>query len=288
MSSSARSISFRWTATRRKRRVDRIQGSGAAVGDRDHFAYGLHAAESILKRRPRDVSGAYVLAGQLHGRLHEVLRTLERTGLHVDRLRRDELDRLARGGVHQGVVLKVPPPREQSLNDLESLVESRPQSVQLLVLDQVEDPRNLGACLRTADAVGIDGMIVPRARSAKLGAGALKAATGAAEAVPLFVVPNLARCLRWLREAGVSLIGADERGERTLFEIQMAAPVALVLGAEGRGLRRLTREACDELVRIPMQGTVESLNVSVAAGVLLYEMLRQSRSTVSEQKGRPE
>jgi 23S rRNA (guanosine2251-2'-O)-methyltransferase len=250
-----------------------------AVGDSDHFAFGLHAAESILQRRPGDVSGAYVLAGELHGRLREMLETLGRMGLRVDRVRRDELDRLARGGVHQGIVLKVPPPREQLLNDLEALVESRPQSLRLLVLDQVEDPHNLGACLRTADAVGIDGMIVPRARSAKLSAGALKAATGAAETVPLFVVPNLARCLRWLREAGVSLVGADARGEQTLFDIRISAPLALVLGAEGRGLRRLTREACDELVRIPMRGTVESLNVSVAAGVLLYEMLRQDMKT---------
>jgi 23S rRNA (guanosine2251-2'-O)-methyltransferase len=170
----------------------------------------------------------------------------------------------------------VPPPREQDLHELERLVETRTDSVRLLILDQVEDPRNVGACLRTADAAGVDAVVVPKARSAKLGAGALKTAAGAAETVPLIVVPNLARTLGWLADAGVRLVGADERGERTLFEADLTPPAAIVLGAEGKGLRRLTRESCDELVRLPMQGSVESLNVSVAAGILLYEMFRQS------------
>jgi len=246
------------------------------VTETEHLTYGLHAAEAILERRPGDVIRAFVLAGQPQGRLLQLLETLSAAGIDVERARRDELDRLARGGVHQGVVLRVPPPRERDLNDLERLVEDRAEALRLLVLDQVEDPRNLGACLRTADAAGIDAVVVPRARSAKLSGAALKAATGAAETVPLTVVPNLARTLRWLADAGVRLVGADERGERTLFESRLEAPVALVLGAEGRGLRRLTREACDELVRIPMHGTVASLNVSVAAAILLYESLRQS------------
>jgi 23S rRNA (guanosine2251-2'-O)-methyltransferase len=247
------------------------------VAARDNVAYGLHAAESILARRPAEVVRAFVLDGALHGRLLEVFERLERTGIPVRRARRDELDRLTQGGVHQGIVLEVPPPREQGLNELEALVADRAETVRLLVLDQVEDPRNLGACLRTADAAGVDAVVVPKARSAKLGSAALKAATGAAETVPLIVVTNLARTLRWLQEAGVCLVGADERGERTLFDAEIRSPVALVLGAEGRGLRRLSREACDVLVRIPMQGTVESLNVSVATGILLFEMLRQNR-----------
>jgi 23S rRNA (guanosine2251-2'-O)-methyltransferase len=185
---------------------------------------------------------------------------------------------MAQGGVHQGIVINVPPPREQGLNELESLVAERGPALRLLVLDQVEDPRNLGACLRTADAAGIDAVIVPKARSAKLSGVALKAATGAAETVPLLVVPNLARTLRWLKSAGVWLVGADERGERALYEATLSTPVAIVLGAEGRGLRRLSREACDELIRIPMQGAVASLNVSVAAGVILFELLRQLKN----------
>jgi 23S rRNA (guanosine2251-2'-O)-methyltransferase len=193
----------------------------------------------------------------------------------IVRAGRDELDRRAGGGVHQGIVLEVPPPRELGLNELEDLVAERGQALRLLVLDQVEDPRNLGACLRTADAAGADAVVVPRAHSAKLGGTALKAATGAAESVPLVVVPNLARALRTLKDAGVWVMGADENGQKSLYETVIKPPVALVLGAEGRGLRRLTVETCDETFRIPMRGAVESLNVSVAAGIALFESLRQ-------------
>jgi 23S rRNA (guanosine2251-2'-O)-methyltransferase len=229
----------------------------------------------VIARRIRAVRSAVLLDGELKGRLAEIAAVLTGAGIPVERARRDGLDRLAGGGVHQGVVLRVPPPQERDLGHLEDLVAAHAETIELLVLDQVEDPRNLGACLRTADAVGVDAVVVPRSRSAKLGAAALKAAAGAAETVPLVVVPNLARTLRWLTDAGIRLVGADERGERTPFEADLGAPVAIVLGAEGKGLRRLTREACSELVRIPMLGAVESLNVSVAAGVLLYEMLRQ-------------
>jgi 23S rRNA (guanosine2251-2'-O)-methyltransferase len=247
------------------------------VGASERIVYGIHAVESILARRPRDVVRAVVLAGESRGgKLRGLLERIEAARIPVERAGRDELDRLAGGGVHQGIVLEVPPPRAASVNELEDLVEARGRAVRLLVLDQVEDPRNLGACLRTADAAGIDAVVVPKARSAKLSGAALKAATGAAESVPLIVVPNLARTLRWLRDAGVWLVGADERGERTVYESELTTPVAIVLGAEGRGLRRLSREACDELVRIPMRGAVESLNVSVAAGVLVYELLRQT------------
>lgn len=247
------------------------------MADKGHVVYGLHAAASVLARRPRAVSGATVLAGELRGRLAGILADLERLGVPLRRVGRDELDRRAQGGVHQGVVLDVPPPREQGLAELETIVAERAGQLRLLVLDQVEDPRNLGACLRTADAAGIDAIVVPRARSAKLVGSALKAATGAAESVPLIVVPNLARALRWLREAGVWLLGADERGPQTLFDAGIAPPIAVILGAEGRGLRRLTLEACDEVVRIPMEGGVASLNVSVAAGIVLYELMRQTR-----------
>lgn len=243
----------------------------------DHVVYGLHAAESVLERRIEAVRSAVLLDADPKGRLGALAARLRSASIPIERARRDVLDRLARGGVHQGIVLRVPPPREQDLRELERLVEAKADSVRLLILDQVEDPRNVGACLRTADAAGVDAVVVPKARSAKLGAGAIKTAAGAAETVPLIAVPNLARMLGWLADAGIRLIGADERAERTLFDADLKPPAAVVLGAEGKGLRRLTREACDELVRLPMRGSVESLNVSVAAGILLYEMLRQSR-----------
>lgn len=245
-----------------------------------HVVYGLHAAEAVLRRRPRAIIRACLLRGELHGRLAAFERDLKAAGVRAERCGRDDLDRLARGGVHQGVVLEVPVPAELGLRELEDIVAARDAGLRLLVLDQIEDPRNLGACLRTADAVGVDAVVVPKSRSAKLGGSALKVATGAAETVPVVVVPNLARTLRWLSDAGVRLVGAAGEGAVPVFEADLKPPIAIVLGAEETGLRRLTREACDELVRIPMRGSVESLNVSVAAGVVLYEMLRQE--TVSD------
>jgi 23S rRNA (guanosine2251-2'-O)-methyltransferase len=143
-------------------------------------------------------------------------------------------------------------------------------------LDGVEDPRNLGACLRTADAAGIDAVVVPKAHSAKVTAAAIKTSTGAAETVPVLRAPNLARTLTWLKEAGVWVVGADAAADKSLYATKLEPPVAMVLGGEGRGLRRLTRDLCDELVSIPMAGVVASLNVSVAAGVVLFELRRQS------------
>jgi 23S rRNA (guanosine2251-2'-O)-methyltransferase len=245
------------------------------VADSSHVVYGLHAAEAVLQRRGADVRGAAVLAGEARGKLAELIAKLSALQVPLVRAGRDELDRRARGGVHQGIVLDVPPPRELGQNELDDLVVRRGRDLRLLVLDQVEDPRNLGACLRTADAAGADAVVVPRSHSAKLGGTALKAATGAAETVPIAVVPNLARALRSLKDAGVWVIGTDESGQKSLFETEIRPPVALVLGAEGRGLRRLTLDTCDEIVRIPMQGVVESLNVSVAAGIALFELLRQ-------------
>ncbi len=145
------------------------------------------------------------------------------------------------------------------------------------MLDGVEDPRNLGACLRTADAAGIDAVVVPKDHSAKLTAAAVKTSTGAAETVPVYRAPNLARALAWLKEAGVWVVGADADGAAlALSRRSSRPPVALVLGGEGRGVRRLTRDLCDELVYIPMAGSVESLNVSVATGIVLFELLRQA------------
>lgn len=246
------------------------------MADTDHVVYGLHSAEAVIGRRIKAVRSAVLLEGDLKGRLGELAAALAAARIPVERARREALDRLARGGVHQGIVLRVPPPREQDLAALERLVEQKPDSLRLLILDQVEDPRNLGACLRTADAAGVDAVVVPRARSVKLSAAALKAAAGAAETVPVIVVPNLARTLRWLADANIRLVGADALGDRSLYDADLTPPVAIVLGAEGKGLRRLTRESCDELVQIPMQGTADSLNVSVAAGILLYELVRQS------------
>jgi 23S rRNA (guanosine2251-2'-O)-methyltransferase len=253
-----------------------MSGARAAAPVAEHQTlYGLHTVQTVLKRRPQAIVKALVL-DRPSGPLAEIAASLYTLGVEVEHRRRADLDRLAQGGSHQGVIVEVLGRREFTMEDFEELVLARARALRLLVLDQVEDPRNLGACLRTADAAGVDAVVVPRAHSAKLTGAAQKAATGAAETVPLFTAPNLARTLAWLKEAQVWIVGADSEARQTLYAAKLAPPIALVLGAEAQGLRRLTRESCDELVAIPMHGTVASLNVSVAAGVMLFELLRQS------------
>jgi len=245
------------------------------VANRRQQLYGLHAVRAVLERRPETVLAAKVLRGA-SGKLADLERELAGRGIALERVARADLDRLTDGGVHQGIVVEVEPAPEFSIGDFEDLVVAKGRSVRLLVLDGVEDPRNLGACLRTADAAGIDAVVVPRDHSAKLTATAVKTSTGAAETVPVFRAPNLARTLAWLKEAGVWVVGADAEAPKSLYATKLEPPVALVLGGEGRGVRRLTRDLCDELVFIPMAGSVESLNVSVATGIVLFELLRQA------------
>jgi 23S rRNA (guanosine2251-2'-O)-methyltransferase len=239
------------------------------------LVFGLHAARAVLERRPDAVIQAWLL-DRGAGPLAAITETLYRIGTDVRHAGRTELDRLAEGGTHQGIVLEVRGRKEFTVQDFEELVVARERRLRLLVLDQVEDPRNLGACLRTADAAAVDAVVVSKTHSAKMSSVAQKAATGAAESVPVFTAPNLARTLQWLKDAGVWIVGADSAAPQSLHSAKLGPPIAVVLGAEGKGLRRLTRESCDELVAIPMHGTVASLNVSVAAGVVLFELLRQS------------
>lgn len=237
--------------------------------------YGLHAVRRVIARRPDAIESAKVLDSAVSKSLAKLAHELERRGVRVERVPRSWLDRLCGGGRHQGVALQVRAAPDFELVDFEELVMQRGTALKLLVLDQVQDPRNLGACLRTADAAGVDAVVTARAHSAKLTPAAVKAAAGAAELVPLLRAPNLARSLSWLEEAGVRIVGTDSEAERSLYETELHPPIAVVLGGEGQGLRRLTREHCDELVRVPMHGDVGSLNVSVAAGVVLFELERQ-------------
>jgi 23S rRNA (guanosine2251-2'-O)-methyltransferase len=241
----------------------------------ERIVYGLHTVRALIERRPQSLVRAHLLENSRE--LDSLAAAINQLGVPLLRVRRTELDRMSGGGAHQGVVVEVRPAPEFGLNDFESLVARRGRDLRLLVLDGVEDPRNLGACLRTADAAGVDAVVTPRVRAASLTATAAKAATGAAETMPLLRVTNLARTLAWLKQVGVWVVGADQSAGRTLYDCVLTTPVALVLGGEGAGLRRLTRDSCDELVAIPMRGTVASLNVSVAAGVALYELDRQCR-----------
>lgn len=237
--------------------------------------YGLHPVLSLLEASPERVRQLWVQASRDDDALARILRLAQEAGIPVERVRRESLDRKAGGGRHQGVVASAAEARPLDDGDLEQLLDALDRPPFLLVLDGVQDPRNLGACLRTADAAGVDAVIVPRDRATGLTGAARKAAAGAAETVPLVKVVNLARCLRSLKARGIWVVGADAECRSTVFEADLSGPVALVLGAEGSGLRRLTREHCDLLVGLPMLGRVESLNVAVAAGVLLYQAVGQ-------------
>ncbi|WP_097460875.1 23S rRNA (guanosine(2251)-2'-O)-methyltransferase RlmB [Mangrovitalea sediminis] len=238
--------------------------------------FGWHAVSAVLGRSPERIRQVWLQAGRDDARMQQLVAELDRHDIACHWVSRRDLDERVEGA-HQGVVAEVEPLREWHEGDLTDWLQRGDVTPFLLILDGVTDPHNLGACLRTADAAGVHAVIVPKDKSAPLNPAARKVACGAAETVPLVRVTNLARCLRELKDAGVWLIGTAGEVEATLYDLDLKGPLALVMGAEGKGMRRLTREHCDHLAQIPMQGTVDSLNVSVATGVCLYEAVRQRR-----------
>ncbi|MEM6051590.1 23S rRNA (guanosine(2251)-2'-O)-methyltransferase RlmB [Erwinia sp. P7711] len=240
------------------------------------IVFGIHAVKALLESDPQRFQEVFILKGRDDKRLQPLVKELEAQGIVVQMANRQWLDSQVEGGVHQGIVARVKPGRQYQENDLPALLESL-ASPFLLILDGITDPHNLGACLRSADAAGVHAVIVPRDRSAQLNATAKKVASGAAENVPLIRVTNLARTMRVLQEANVWIVGTAGEADHDLYQSKMTGPMALVMGAEGEGMRRLTREHCDELISIPMAGSVSSLNVSVATGVCLFEAVRQRR-----------
>jgi 23S rRNA (guanosine2251-2'-O)-methyltransferase len=247
------------------------------MSGQQHLVWGLYAVREALLRAPERVLELWTLAGRADARMEAVLALAREQGIACQPVKRRTLDEKAGGGVHQGIVARLAPAAALDEDDLAALLDRLAEPPLLLVLDGVQDPQNVGACLRTADAAGAHAVIVPRDRAAGLTAAARKAAAGAAETVPFVQVVNLARCLRTLKDRGIWLAGA-EAGGISAFEADLSGPLALVLGGEGAGLRRLTRDSCDLLVSLPMKGTVESLNVSVAAGILLYLALARRQS----------
>jgi 23S rRNA (guanosine2251-2'-O)-methyltransferase len=234
--------------------------------------YGFHAVLSRLRHHPQSIQVIYLDQARRDKRAQDVRRQAGERGVRVIESEAARVDDMA-GGKSQGVAAMVEPIR--LANDLDEVLEDLREPALLLVLDGVTDPHNLGACLRSADAFGAHAVLAPKDRSAGLNATAVKASSGAADSVPYIPVTNLARSLRELKERGLLIIGTDQEGSIPVSAADFTVPAALVLGAEGSGLRRLTREHCDLLVRIPMHGQVESLNVSVSAGVCLYEARRQ-------------
>jgi 23S rRNA (guanosine2251-2'-O)-methyltransferase len=241
--------------------------------------FGFHAVLSRLRQHAASVQEILIDRDRVDARMKDLLSMAESAGVRLMQVERSRLDGLAGvHGRHQGVIARVidtPIPYRDIHDILESDLKEPPF---FLILDGVEDPHNLGACLRVADAMGVHAVIAPKDRAAGLNATVRKVASGAAETVPFIAVTNLARTMRELQEAGVMLVGAAAEAEHTLLTMDLKGPLALVLGAEGSGLRRLTAETCDALVSIPMFGSVESLNVSVASGICLYEARRQRQS----------
>jgi 23S rRNA (guanosine2251-2'-O)-methyltransferase len=238
--------------------------------------YGLHAVAALVESDPGRVRVIHVQRGRRDRRMTELVEAARARGIRVDVAERAWLDRRC-PGAHQGVVADCHALAPLTERELESRFEELRPPHLMLVLDGVTDPRNLGACLRSANAAGVQAVLLPRRRSAPLSEVALKTAAGGAVGLLLVEVANLARRLEWLKERGIWVIGADGGAEALWTDADLAASCAIVLGSEGEGMRALTARLCDQRVRIPMHGTVASLNVSVAAGILLFEAVRQRR-----------
>jgi 23S rRNA (guanosine2251-2'-O)-methyltransferase len=240
------------------------------------FIHGLHSVIARVRARPESIREVYVDATRDDARIKDLKQLLSTQGLRVMAVDSQRLDGMTGGARHQGVVASVTATKLPTFVDevLED-VEARGATPLLLVLDGIQDPHNLGACLRVADAAGVHAVLAPKDRSVGLTAAAIKVASGAADSVPYITVTNLARSLRDLKERGIWLIGTGDESDQSLYGERLTGPLAWIVGAEGEGMRRLTRDLCDRVVSIPMLGSVESLNASVATGICLYEAVRQ-------------
>jgi 23S rRNA (guanosine2251-2'-O)-methyltransferase len=242
---------------------------------RNQLVYGLHTIQALLNNNPEKIRVLFVQTGR-DARIQHLIELAKQHGIAVQYISKEKLDNLLeKETAHQGIAADIITAVSYSEIDLKNILANSTKPPFLLILDGVQDPHNLGACLRSANAAGVNAVIVPKNNAADLTPAARKAASGAAETTPLIQVTNLVRALDILKEHGIWIYGADASAEHTIYQNNWQGPVALILGGEGKGLRRLTRENCDGLVKIPMQGTVASLNVSVAAGICLFEVLRQ-------------
>ncbi|MCM2678474.1 23S rRNA (guanosine(2251)-2'-O)-methyltransferase RlmB [Echinimonas agarilytica] len=236
--------------------------------------FGIHSVTALVQNTPERVVELWCLKGREDAAFNAIIKRAREYGVSVQFVARKTLDNSAKGENHQGVLARVKAAKVKTEADLDDILEKKHQPF-FLILDGVTDPHNLGACLRNADGAGVDAVIVPKDKSASLNPTVRKVASGAAETMPLIQVTNLARTMRFLQEHHVWLVGTAGETDQSLFDTQFKGGIAIVMGAEGKGMRRLTREHCDELVKLPMAGSVSSLNVSVATGICLYEVVRQ-------------
>lgn len=236
---------------------------------------GIHAVQAAVDYSASKIHKLWVDSQRKDKRLVSLTHQLQKLDLVLEVTDRKRLDKMADGKNHQGIIAEVEMPSVHSENDLKHRVKTLSDVPFFLVLDQVQDPHNLGACLRTANAAGVHGIIITKDNSSGITPAVCKVACGAAEIVPVYQVTNLARTLRWLKEQNIWVMGATGETDQSIFSADLTIPLAIVMGAEGTGMRRLTGEQCDFLVKIPMVGQVESLNVSVAAGIMIYEVFKQ-------------
>jgi len=234
--------------------------------------YGIHAVEAALRNQPENVLQVFMQQGRNDKRIKKILDIAKNSGVSLQSISNEKLKEKCPRARHQGVVAEIRAGRSGTVT-LDDMLEK--ESLLLLVLDEVQDPHNIGACLRTADAIGVDAVVVSKNRSPALTPVIRNVASGAAETVPYIMVSNIARALEKIKDNNVWVMGTSGDASHTIYDCKVNNRLALVMGSEGKGMRRLTREACDELVSIPMQGSVESLNISVATAVCLYEIRRQ-------------
>ncbi|KGP62995.1 23S rRNA methyltransferase [Legionella norrlandica] len=241
----------------------------------EQYVYGLHAVSALLTNPHRTIKTLFINQDRIDNRLQEFLTKAENANIPIEKLNSQKMKQRFSEFTHQGVVALAIPLPEYGETDLIALLDACKKPALILILDGITDPHNLGACLRSADATGVDFVVIPKDKSASITPVVSKVACGAAESIPFVKVTNLVRAMETLKQQGVWIYGAAGEAKQSLYQMDCSGAMAIVMGAEGEGLRRLTREHCDGLFSLPMLGSVESLNVSVATGVSLYEVIRQ-------------
>ena len=243
--------------------------------NQSEYIYGIHAIKALLQINPAKITTIYLARQKSEPNLRTILQIAHEHKISVISSSQRDLDVLLSDTNHQGIIAQAKSAGVYDESELEILLDNLEDSPFLLILDSVQDPHNLGACLRTANAAGVHAVIVPKDKAVGITPAVRKVACGAAETTPFFAVTNLARTLDMLKKRGIWLFGADAEAKKTIYQVDLCGSLGIVLGAEGFGLRRLTREKCDFLISIPLRGTVTSLNVSVAAGICLFEAVRR-------------
>lgn len=243
--------------------------------DMSEYIVGRNPVIEHLQRGTQAVEKIWIAAGSTHSRIQHIVKMAEKAGVPIKHCTRRELDRLEPSVPHQGVIALVSPTRYDDLSSILAKIERSERNALLIVLDSIQDPRNLGAILRTAEAVNADAVIIPKNRAVGVTAAVHKASAGASTYVPIVKVTNIAHTIETLKNSGIWVAGATDNAPHLYTDADFRVPVCLVLGSEGKGLRQLVKQKCDYLVHLPMLGKIDSLNVSVAAGVLLYEVIRQ-------------